>query len=265
MITSYSNPLVKRIKRLRQKKNRERENAYYIEGLRVVLSAVEAGAPIDIIVFSQKLLNSDVAWQMLTEERAASIRCEELSEAVFRSISQRDNPVGLGAIVNTKWTAIDELPIHPEAIFVALVQVGEPGNLGSVLRTMDATGATGLILVGAGVDPFHSTAVKASMGTLYSVPIARAADEKTLMDWSRAHSLQVTATTAKGATLFWQAQYRRPGIVIMGSERTGLPNHILAEADQTVSIPMAGSASSLNLAVATGVILYELARQHRES
>ena len=265
MITSFSNPLVKQIKRIRQKKYRERENAYFIEGLRVVMSAVEGGAPVDVLVYSPELLSSAIARQMITEQQDAGKRCVELSAAVFGSISDRDNPVGLGAIVSCRWTALDEVTIHPGDVFVALIQVAEPGNLGAVLRSMDATGAAGLILVGPGVDPFHPTAVKASMGALYSVPVVRMDDVNTLMEWSLAHGLQATATTAKGERLYWMTRYRRPALLIMGSERKGLSSRVLAIADQVVSIPMAGSASSLNLAVATGVLLYELARQQQDS
>jgi TrmH family RNA methyltransferase len=265
MITSFSNPLIKRIKRIRQKKYRERENAYFIEGLRVVMSAVEAGAPVEALVYSPELLSSAIAWQMITEQQDAGVRCVELSAAVFGSISDRDNPVGLGAIVGCRWMALDEVIIHPGDVFVALVQVAEPGNLGAVLRSMDATGAAVLILVGPGVDPFHPTAVKASMGALYSVPIVRVDDINRLMEWSISHGLQATATTAKGERLYWMAQYRRPVLLIMGSERQGLSSQIVSMADQVVSIPMAGSASSLNLAVAAGVLLYELARQQQDS
>ena len=265
MITSFSNPLVKRIKRLRQKKYRERENAYFVEGLRVVMSAVEAGAPVELLVYSPELLSSPIAWQMITEQQEAGIRCVELSAVVFRSISDRDNPVGLGAIVRCGWATLDELIVRPGDVCVGLVHVAEPGNLGAVLRSMDATGAAALILVGPGVDPFHPTAVKASMGTLFSVPIARVDNIKRLMDYSLAQGIQVTATTAKGESLYWQAHYRRPALLIMGSEREGLSSQELVMADQVVTIPMAGSASSLNLAVATGVMLYELARQQQDS
>jgi tRNA G18 (ribose-2'-O)-methylase SpoU len=103
------------------------------------------------------------------------------------------------------------------------------------------------------------------MGALYSVPIVRMDDINTLMEWSLAHGLQATATTAMGERLYWMTRYRRPALLVMGSERKGLSSRVLAIADQVVSIPMAGSASSLNLAVATGVLLYELARQKQES
>ena len=249
MITSFSNPLIKRIKRIRQKKYRERESAYFIEGLRVVMSAVEAGAPVEVLVYSSKLISSAIAWQMISEQQDAGIRCVELSAAVFKSISVRDNPVGLGAIVSSRWTTLDELIIRHEDVFVALVQVSEPGNLGAVLRSMDATSAAALILVGPGVDPYHPKAVKASMGALYSVPIVRVDDVNRLMDWSSVRGLQVTATTARGERLYWQAQYQRPALLMMGNESEGLSSQDLAMADQVVSIPMNGSASSLNLAV----------------
>ena len=264
MITSFSNPLIKRIKRFRQKKYRERESAYFVEGLRIVISAVEAGAPVEVLVYSSELLNSAVAWQMIANQQEAGIRCVELTAAVFRSISDRDNPVGLGAIVSSRWTALDAITVHPGDVFVALAQVSEPGNLGAVLRSMDATGAAALILVGPGVDPFHPTAVKASMGALYSVPIARVDNTKRLINWSSRHGLQVTATTARDQNLYRQVRYEWPALLIMGSEREGLSSEDLSMADQVVSIPMAGSATSLNLAVATGLMLYELVRQQQK-
>ncbi len=264
MITSFSNPLVKRIKRLRQKKYRALENAYFVEGLRTVISAVESGAPVEALVYSSELLDSTVAWQMITAQQDAGKTCVELSASVFKSISDRDNPVGLGAIVNCRWTDLDELIVHPGDIFVALVHVAEPGNLGAVLRSLDAAGAAALILVGPGVDPFHPTAVKASMGALYSVPMVRVDDVEGLINWSLAHGLQATATTAKGQRLYWQIRYRRPVLLIMGSEREGLSSQAMTMADQVVSIPMSGRASSLNLAVATGVMLYELVRQQED-
>ncbi len=264
MITSSSNPLIKRIKRLRKKKYRQQEKVFFAEGLSVVLAAVEHGATIDTIVFSRGLLTSKVAWDMLAERQAAGTRCVELSPQLFQAISERDNPVGLGAIIATHWMEVEKLEVAPDAVFVALVDVAEPGNLGTIVRTIDACRASGLILVGRTVDPFHPTAVKASMGTIFSVPVCHLGDAEKLLHWATSKNLHKIATSARAKDSYKSKTYRFPALLMLGSERQGLPPDLIATADIAVSIPMVGAASSLNLAVATGVLLYELFDQRNQ-
>ncbi|MEW5985473.1 MAG: RNA methyltransferase [Chloroflexota bacterium] len=260
MIISFSNPLIKRIKRLRQRKYREEESAFFVEGLRVVLTAVEHRAPIETLVYSSELLTSEAGRRAVSEQQQRGLPCVELSAPVFRAISEREHPVGLGAIVKTSWHDLDSVVVDPADVWVALVGTADPGNLGTILRTLDAVGAAGLVLVGSTTDPFHPTAVKASMGALFTVPVGRLPDEATLFAWARAHGLFIMATSAKARTLFWDAPYQRPALLLMGSEGEGLSKQVLEAADLAVTIPMRGSASSLNLAVATGLLLYELRR-----
>lgn len=261
MITSFSNPLVKRIKRLRQRKYRLEEGAFFIEGLRVVLTAVEQRAPIETILYAPDLLTSEIGRQVVERQQEQGGNCVALDAAVFASISERDNPTGIAAIVQIAWRELDSLPVGEQAIYVAVEDTADPGNLGTILRTIDAAGAAGLIVVGQSTDPFHPTAVKASMGTLFTVPISRTADMGTVLDWARNGGLQTIATSAKATQLYWAADYRFPVLLLMGSEREGLGEAVLAAADLAVTIPMYGSASSLNVAVATSLLLYELRRK----
>lgn len=258
MITSFSNSLVKRIKRLRQKKYRVEEGAFFVEGVRVVMAAVEAGAGVEVIVYAPELLTSGVARKMVADQVSAGVRGVAVSAGVFGAISERENPAGLGAIVKTAWTELEEVVIGPADVWVGLVEIGDPGNLGTILRTVDATGAAGVILVGQTVDPFHPTAVKASMGTLFTTPISRAAGVEEVLDWAGEKGLHTIATSARARLSFWEAEYRLPALLLLGSEGEGLGEAALAAAEQAVTIPMAGRASSLNLAVAAGVLLYEM-------
>jgi TrmH family RNA methyltransferase len=259
-ITSFSNPLVKRVKRLRQKKYRRQEGAYFIEGLRVVFSAVEQAAPIETLIYSPELLTSELAWQVLRQQEETGARCQPVSAAVFAAMSGRDNPVGLGAILRTHWTDLEQMAPEPDDIFVALFEVSEPGNLGTMMRTMDAVGAKGLILVGDTVDPYHPAAVKASMGALFSVELGRVSSSDALLPWATGTGLQTAASSAKGPTLYTAADYKLPVLLLLGSEGSGLPASVMADCERTVTIPMAGTASSLNLAVAAGLLLYEIRR-----
>lgn len=261
MITSSSNPLVKRIRRLRRKKHRQQEGLFFAEGLRIVLAAVENSAPIETIVYSPDLLDSSLAKEMLEDQGSTKTKIVSVSAPVFRSISLRDNPVGLGAIIRSNLMPIAEVSVESRDIFVALIGVSEPGNLGTVLRTIDASGASGLILGGRTVDPFHPTAVKASMGALFSVPISLVKESKMMLEWAKSQGLLSIATSARVSQSYWNLDYQLPALLLMGSERKGLPADLISEADMAVSIPMAGQASSLNLAVATGLMLYEIRRR----
>ncbi|UCG25156.1 MAG: RNA methyltransferase [Chloroflexota bacterium] len=259
-ISSFSNPLIKRVKRLRQKKYRRQDGLYFVEGLRVVLSAVEANAPIETIIYCPALLTSDVAWNMLRRREQLGTRLQAVSAPVFASISGRDNPVGLGAIVRAQWTDLADLTAGADDIFVALFEAAEPGNLGTIMRTMDAIGARGVILVGDSVDPFHPSAVKASMGALFSLSLSQIADSEALFSWAESSDLLTVASSASGATPSDEANYQLPVLLLLGNEGAGLPASVTAASEFTVAISMAGAASSLNLAVAAGLLLYEIRR-----
>jgi TrmH family RNA methyltransferase len=237
------------------------EGAFVIESLRVVLTAVEQNAPIETIVYSSAFLTSKVGRQVIERQRGQGVDCVELDPAVFASISERDNPTGIAAVVQMAWCELDSLPVGKEGIYVAVEETADPGNLGTILRTVDAVGADGLIVVGQSTDPFHPTAVKASMGTLFTVAISRTADMGGVLSWARGRGLQTIATSAKAKQIYWAADYRFPALLLMGSEREGLGREVLEAADLAVTIPMHGSASSLNVAVATSLLLYEMRRQ----
>lgn len=257
MITSHNNPLVKRIKRLRMKKHRQREEAFFVEGLRVVASAVEAGAPIEAIVWCDELLTSDFGRNVLL---TSSIRKHELSTSVFQGISERDNPTGIGAVISIQHKGVRELEVAPDSLYVGLVGISDPGNLGTILRTIDATGASGAILVGDTTDPYHPICVKASMGTIFSTAVVGVKSAEQLLAWANFHRLHTITTSAKALIDYTTITYPRPLLLLMGSEGAGLSSTLLQAADQSVSIPMNGHASSLNLAVATGLLLYEANR-----
>lgn len=261
MITSFRNPLVKRIKKLKQKKYRQREGAFFIEGIRVVLTAIERKAPLEIIVVAPDLLTSDVAWETLSAQREQGIEVREVSGEVFESFAERDNPVGLGAVVGVRLRDLEKLAAGPDDVFAALFDVGDPGNLGTIVRTLDGVGAAGLILVGQTTDPFHPTAVKASMGALFNVPVAEAETVEAVWRWAEARGVHTVATSAHARQPYWDAAYALPALLLLGSEGEGLPAEVMETAELAVTIPMVGAASSLNLAVAAGLLLYEVRRQ----
>jgi RNA methyltransferase, TrmH family len=260
-IESAANPLIKRIRALEQRKGREQAGAFFVEGIQAVWQAVDAGVAIETLVVAPDLLTSAAAREMVARQAAAGMPVAEISAPLYERIATRENPSGLAAIVRITSRNLASLVVTPQSLFVALHEIGNPGNLGTILRTVDAVGGNGVILVGETTDPYHPNAVRASVGTLFRIPVVQAGGIEEVYSWSRAHGVGVVTTSARAAREHWQAAYPSPLLLLFGNEGRGLPPEIVGQGDLAVRIPMHGGASSLNLAVAAGVLLYEVLRQ----
>ncbi|HKD98057.1 MAG TPA: RNA methyltransferase, partial [Micromonosporaceae bacterium] len=254
------NPLVKRIRQLADRRHRRREGAFVVDGVQPVWRAVEAGADVELLVIAPELLRGSPAMRMVEERRAAGVRVAQLSGELFTRLSERDGPSGLAAIVRARMRPLDDVAAGPDAVFVVLHEVGNPGNLGTIIRTADATGATGVVLIGDASDPYAPAAVKSSMGSLFAVDVSYAATVDAFFAWARARAVQIVATSGGAADRHWDAAYRRPLALLFGSEGPGLPAAAVERSDLRVRIPMVGTAESLNLAAAAAVMLYEVQR-----
>lgn len=261
MIESAANPLIKRIRTLAQHKGREQVGACFVEGIQAVWQAVDAGAAIETLIVAPDLLTSVAAREMVARQQAAGVAVAEVSAAIYARIATRENPSGLAAIVHIIPRDLPSLAATPQSLFVALHEIGNPGNLGTILRTVDAVGGSGVILIGDTTDPYHPNAVKASVGTLFRLPIVQTDQIEDVLEWSRTHGVSVVTTSARATQEHWQVVYPSPLLMLFGNEGRGLPREIVERGDLAVRIPMHGSASSLNLAVAAGVLLYEALRQ----
>jgi TrmH family RNA methyltransferase len=162
----------------------------------------------------------------------------------------------LGAVVRQRWITLSEVRGDEGLCWVALDRIADPGNLGSILRTCEAVGAAGAILLGDTTDPYDPTSVRGSMGAICSMRLVRAEAEG-FASWVRERAINLVGTSDRAATSYREATYDRPLVVLSGSEREGLPGSLLEVCKETVSIPMVGRADSLNVSVATGVVLYE--------
>jgi TrmH family RNA methyltransferase len=256
LISSAANPVVKRMRLLGDRKHRRREGAFVVEGIQPVWQAVEAGADVEVLVVAPALLGTRTT-ELVAGQEAAGTRVARVTGELFARLSARDGPSGLAAIVRARVPGLASLPVTPDAVFVALHEVGNPGNLGTIIRTADAAGAAGVVLVGPAADPFDPAAVKASMGALFAVPVARAADPAEFFAWATGAGVSVITTSAGAERSFWDGSYPRPLALLLGAEGTGLPDDVLAAGDAQVRIPMTGTAESLNLAVAAGLLLYQ--------
>ena len=257
LISSAANPVVKRMRLLGERKHRRREGAFVVEGIQPVWQAVESGAELEVMVVAPGLLGDSAAAQMVAGQERAGVRVARVTDDLFARVSSRDGPSGLAAIVHGRVPGLASLPVTPDAVFAALHEIGNPGNLGTIIRTANAAGAAGVVLVGPSTDPFDPVAVKASMGALFTTPVVQAPTAGEFFTWAAESGVAVVTTSARAEVSFWAARYRWPLALLLGAEGTGLPADVLAAGDLQVRIPMSGTAESLNLAVAAGLLLYQ--------
>jgi RNA methyltransferase, TrmH family len=260
-ISSAANPLIKRMRLLADRRHRRREGAFVVQGIQPVWQAVEAGADIEALIVAPDLIRAPAAARMVAQQEERGTRVVNISGALFRRIADRDGPSGLAAIVRARLAGLGDLQVLPHAVFVALHEVGNPGNLGTIIRTADAAGAAGVVLIGQTTDPFDPAAVKATMGALFSVPVAHTPSSDEFFGWTAARGITVAAASASATAPFWDSELPLPLAILLGSEGRGLPAGDQARGDLAVRIPMVGTAESLNLAVAAGILLYETWRK----
>ena len=252
LITSRTNSLIKKIRALHDGAGRARTGLFLVEGIHPVGEALASGWEIEALVYAPEKLRSSYALDLVSRFPG---RKERVAGGVFAAVAQKDNPQGILAIVRKRDRGLEDLTGVTTA--VALDAPQDPGNLGAVIRTLDAVGGDALFVLNGGVDPFHPVVPRASMGGLFWIPVI-SADFPAFSSWRRAHACQLIGTSALGGIDFRRFTPTLPWIVLLGSEQKGLSEAQKAECDVVLTLPMAGRASSLNLAVAAGVLLYHL-------
>ena len=257
VITSLTNPLVKDIRALSMKKARDERGAFLGEGLKLVTDALDEAWPVEAMVHAR-----DVGGQAPVARAAARVRTGggqvlEVTPAVLAKITRRDNPQMVVGVFGQRLASFDAVKAEPGAVWVALEEIRDPGNLGTIIRTVDAVGARGVILVGDTCDPFSVEAVRATMGSLFHVPLVRAAREP-FIAWAKSFPGRLVGTHLKGTTDYRSIAASAPTVLVMGGEQRGLTDAMAAACHDLVKIPMRGKADSLNLAVSTGIMLYRL-------
>jgi RNA methyltransferase, TrmH family len=263
MITSLSNPRIKAIRRLRDRKAREEGGSFLAEGLRIVIEAVQQRAMVETLVVCSDLLTSVPGKRVVEEQRQQGVEVLDVSQQVFRSIAMKEEPVGIAAVIPQRWVPLEQVGVHPGDLWVALDEVADPGNLGSILRTLDAVGGKGLLLLGHTTDPYDPTSIRASMGAIFSLALCRTSFAQ-FAGWKKASQIPLVGTSGAAQSDYQDIRYPDGLVLLMGSEREGLPAERVALCDQMVRIPMVGRSDSLNLAVATSVTLYEIFNQQRK-
>jgi TrmH family RNA methyltransferase len=252
LITSLSNPLVKQARSLRQKKARHESGLFLVEGIHHVGEVFESRWEVESVLYAPELLTSSFARDLVAR---LGPKPQPVSVEVMESLADKENPQGILAIVRQKVAGLHDVKSLQRA--VALVSPQDPGNVGTILRTMDAVGADTLFLLDGGVDLFHPTVVRSSMGTLFWKPVIQAAFDD-FVPWAKAKNIQLIGTSAHADVDYHTLVPHIPWVLVLGNEQKGLSPEQGNACDVTVSLPMRGRVSSLNLSVAAGVLLYAL-------
>lgn len=262
LLTSPSNPLIKSLKSLERKKERTETGLFLAEGARIVGQGLACGwTPETVVIAADVSERPQIAALAWAAEKAGA-RVVLAPERLMTKITQKDNAQSVVAAFRQRHLALADLPPAGKTVplYVALYEVRDPGNLGTILRTADCAGASGVILVGTCCDPYSFEAVRASMGSLFDMPVA-SASFAAFNTWRKAKGLTLTAASVNAALRHDAAPFARPSVILMGNEQAGLPAEAEAACDHLALIPMRGGADSLNLAQATGIMIYEAWRQ----
>lgn len=254
-VSSLTNPTVKAVRALHLRKDRDATGLFVAEGLKAVIEGIETGHPPKILMHGPDATAHPLAKTAVGATLAASGQVIEVTHDILAKVSRRDNPQAMVGVFRQVFQALEAIEPQAAPCWVALHRVRDPGNLGTIVRTVDAAGGGGVILVGECCDPYSVEAVRATMGSIFAVPLTRATEAE-FAAWRNGWPGSVVGTLLSAETDYRQAAYARPALILMGNEQQGLPPDMARLCDVNVKIPMRGRADSLNLAVATGIMIY---------
>jgi TrmH family RNA methyltransferase len=259
-ITSKDNSIIKHLRSLSDPKHRKKEQVFMIEGVKMVEEALRDKAGVTMVVASPSLVQHHGKGVIkLAETRSIGILW--ISDKLMDAIAESKTPQPVMAIVAMKKHSEDELLAHASKLIVICHQLQDPGNLGTIIRTVEAVGAAGIALTPHTVDPYGAKAVRASMGSMLRLPVVRIGDCRAFVKLCKQRGFQTVATVVTGEKSHFDIDLKKPTVVILGQEGAGLPQDILEEVDLCVRIPLADTIDSLNVATASAVLLYEVMRQ----
>ncbi|MEI8364945.1 MAG: RNA methyltransferase [Parachlamydiaceae bacterium] len=266
-LSSLQNSRVKQLVKLRDRSEREKSGSFLIEGYRELLRAVDARYPIEALYICPKFFLGSNENALIERIRKQGAHVWDCTEAVFSKISYRDRPdglIGVGKQRHLSFGDLDNILAHKDIPFLVVAEaIEKPGNLGTILRSSDAVGLDALIVCDRCTDVHNPNVVRASVGTLFTVPVAETDGKQTLL-WLKSKNISIVAATPSAQLEFTEADLSGPVAIAVGTEQLGLSSLWMSEANIQVRIPMCGVADSLNVAMATTLLLYEALRQRRE-
>ncbi len=260
ILTSTKNSLIKLAVRLRNRREREREQLTLLEGYRELTRAFEYGMKLRQCLFCPKMFLGKNELPLLDKLEAAGVQCYEVAPHLIKKISYRDRPEGLLAIASIMRHKLETIPIKSDGLYLIAEAVEKPGNLGAMLRSADASGVTGVIICDKRTDIYNPNVIRASTGALFSVPLAEATSSETIA-WLSRNNITALAATPHTDKIYSEVDLTSALAIVVGAEQYGLSDAWLQQAELQIKIPMLGKIDSLNVATAATILLYEAARQ----
>ena len=257
LVTAFSNTTVKRLRSLRDKKARREEGLFLAEGLRIIAEARDSGMLPEIVAFSAEGAKHPLAAEIIEATEAVGGEAVETTPDILSKMSGKDNPQMLLGAYRQPETSLDRIDRSKAPLWIVAQALRDPGNIGTILRTGDAVGAGGLILVDDSADAYSVEAVRASMGAIFTQDVATARWPE-FVAWLRSGAGQLVGTSLNTTEDYLEADYAAPCFLLIGNEQQGLPADYEAECDLLVKIPMAGRADSLNAAIAASVMAFTI-------
>lgn len=259
-ITSMKNPLIKEIKSLYRKKERMKSKSFIIEGIKIIEEAIENSYPIKNIVYTDKLLESKDGPEFFETIK----NMEDLiyvPEKIFKEISDTESPQGVLAIASFSFGDMDKLKENQKPSLIFLDKLQDPGNMGTIIRSADAFNLDGIIITDGSVDPYNPKVVRATMGSIFRLPIYYIEDSLSGLNMLKEQGLKVYSTSLEGSLPIYEMEYKNGFILVIGNESTGVSDEIYNLSDSLIRIPMPGKAESLNAGVAASIVMYEAMKQ----
>lgn len=259
-ITSLQNRRVKNAARLRHRRHREKQGRILIDGARELGRALESGVRVMEVFVCRPLCGGDDANRVLATLPDCGAEILHVTPAVFEKLAFGDRADGVLGVAATPSQAVSNLELPENPLVAVLEGVQKPGNVGAVVRSADAAGLSAVIVADSGTDLYNPNAIRASLGTIFTLPVASATTAETLL-WLHGHNLAIYAARVEASLLYIEVDYRGPTAIVLGSEATGLSDAWSADEVTPVRLPMLGTADSLNVSAAAAVLFYEAMRQ----
>lgn len=261
MIISSTNKVIKEIKSLYKKKSRWNEKSFFIEGIRAVEQCILAKGNIKYIVYSQKVFSTDYGNELIDSIMKKEYKTYQISDELFKEIGDTENPQGILAVVGFEEYELKDVILEEKNFIIILDRVQDPGNMGTIIRTADAFGANAIIITGGCVDIYNPKVVRSTMGSIFQIPTVHIEDISQVIANLKNKDIKIISTSLEAENYCYNIDFKGDCALVIGNEATGISQEVVVNSDYLTKIPMTGEAESLNAAIASGVIMYEVLRQ----
>ena len=260
-ITSTANSTIKYLKSLDRKKNRNEYSAFLAEGERIIRDGLAHGWVPQTLLVSSDSDQMERCSDLIGASKSLGARVLTASRKVLMAVARKDNPQTMLAAFKQQHRDLSTLSLERPSRVLALYEVRDPGNLGTIMRTADASNVSGVVLINQCCDPYSIECVRATMGAIFSVPFIRC-EYTDFREWAALNMLKITAASVNGERRHDEVVYGAQSVLLMGNEQSGIPSEVEAECAELIRLPMSGAADSLNLAQATGIVSYQIWKEH---